>query len=218
MTYEQSKWLYDIFQKHGFNECVEAFEQNIEILGYDEKLNRLKQVCLQKLEKTTVGRSEYIQTEIGKYEQCLRDCIDQINDIRCCDVYNIMKIIWNYVLSKTIIDELRKQVEEKEPKTIPNELNNDNTKMILQKAIDAGLCDDNYKWEKTNRLLAYFVDKACEYLEISIGQYDGREKVKWKPFEKLFGIDNLAQAKKDYQREGQIPKGSEIVDRIFNSN
>ena len=37
-------------------------------------------------------------------------------------------------------------------------------------------------------------------------------------FEKLFGIDNLAQAKKDYQREGQIPKGSEIVDRIFNSN
>ena len=65
---------------------------------------------------------------------------------------------------------------------------------------------------------AYFVDKACEYLEISIGQYDGREKVKWKPFEKLFGIDNLAQAKKDYQREGQIPKGSEIVDRIFNSN
>ena len=129
-----------------------------------------------------------------------------------------MKITWNYVLSKTIIDELRKQVEEKEPKTIPNELNNDNTKMILQKAIDAGLCDDNYKWKKTKRLLAYFVDKACEYLEISIGQYDGREKVKWKPFEKLFGIDNLAQAKKDYQREGQIPKGSEIVDRIFNSN
>ena len=109
MTYEQSKWLYDIFQKQGFNECVEAVEQNIEILGYDEKLNRLKQVCLQKLEKTTVGRSEYIQTEIGKYEQCLRDCINQINDIRFCDVYNIMKITWNYVLSKTIIDILTKR-------------------------------------------------------------------------------------------------------------
>ena len=218
MTYAQSRWLYDILQEHGFEVCVRAFEQNIETLGYDNELNRQKQLCLQKLEITTIGRSEYIQTEIGKYEQCLRDCMNQINDIRFCDVYNIMKITWNYVLSKTIIDELRKQVEEKEPKSIPNELYHDNTKMILQKAIDAGLCDDNYKWGKTNRLLAYFVDKACEYLEISIGQYDGREKVKWKPFEKLFGIDNLAQAKKDYQREGQIPKGSEIVDRIFNSN
>ena len=118
----------------------------------------------------------------------------------------------------TLCKELNISVKEEETKTIPNELNNDNTKMILQKAIDAGLCDDNYKWKKTKRLLAYFVDKACEYLEISIGQYDGREKVKWKPFEELFGIDNLAQAKKDYQREGQIPKGSEIVDRIFNSN
>lgn len=132
--------------------------------------------------------------------------------------YKISKIyVYNDERLKAL-NELREQVEEKEPKTIPNELNNDNTKMILQRAIDEGLCDDNYKWEKTNRLLAYFVDKACEYLEISIGQYDGREKVKWKPFEKLFGIDNLAQAKKDYQREGQIPKGSEIVDRIFNSN
>lgn len=111
MTYAQSRWLYDILQEHGFEVCVRAFEQNIETLGYDNELNRQKQLCLQKLEITTIGRSEYIQTEIGKHEQCLRDCMNQINDIRFCDVYNIMKITWNYVLSKTIIDELRKQVE-----------------------------------------------------------------------------------------------------------
>ena len=209
MTYEQSKWLYDIFQKHGFNECVEAFEQNIEILGYDEKLNRLKQVCLQKLEKTTVGRSKYIQTEIGKYEQCLRDCIDQINDIRCCDVYNIMKITWNYVLSKTIIDELRKQVEEKEPKTIPNELKTDIAKKWLTKAIENGFLNYDYLTTdklKTKAQKALFAECFSEKIGL---------KYKYVYFETLWGVSGLSKIRYKSKEEVGKVKGGEPIEEFF---
>ena len=189
MTYAQSKWLYDILQEHGFEECVRAFEQNIETLGYDHNLNFQKQLCLQKLEVTTIGRSEYIQTEIGKYEQCLRESISMVNDMRFCDVYNIMKITWNYVLSKTIIDELKKELLNLNETEKLQSIMTENVKKYFTKAIEAGLMQEEvngYKWLHNKGMkasLGYFLHKVFNP--------NGTTQIPYKRVESLFNVFRL---------------------------
>jgi hypothetical protein len=38
---------------------------------------------------------------------------------------------------------------------------------------------------------------------------------KWKTFERLWGISNLAQEKWDFQQTGTLPSRSKEIDRIF---
>lgn len=98
---------------------------------------------------------------------------------------------------------------------IPEELNNDKAKSILSKAINAGLCNNNYKWLKSKALLAYFADLASEYLGLGKGEYNGKTKTSWKPFEDLFGIKSLAVAKQDFQKTGNLPYGNTEVEKLF---
>lgn len=98
---------------------------------------------------------------------------------------------------------------------LPNELNTDEAKLILQKAINAGLCDANYQWKKTKALLAYFADRVSECLKLGKGEYDGKIKTSWKPFESLFCISGLSGAKRDYQKTGTLPEGYKDVDILF---
>ena len=209
MNHQQSRWLYDIFQKHGFNECVEAFEQNIEILGYDKELNRLKQECLQKLEAVTIGRREYIQTEISKYEKCLKDSVNLAYDIRFCDVYNVGKIIWNYVLSKTIIDELGKRVEEKKTKTIPKELRTDIAKKWLEKAIKSGFLNSDYSTTdklKTKAKKALFAECFSEKIGL---------RNKYIYFENLWGVSGLSKTRYKSREEIGKVKGGKPIEEFF---
>ena len=98
---------------------------------------------------------------------------------------------------------------------LPIELCTDVARVILKKAIDGGLMDSAYKWGKSKSLLAYFADKTSEYLGLCKGEYDGKPKVSWKPFEALFGIRGLSGAKRDYQKTGTLPGGYEDVDKLF---
>lgn len=98
---------------------------------------------------------------------------------------------------------------------LPEVLNINEAKSILQKAIDAGFCDANYQWRKSKALLAYFADRVSEYLELGKGEYDGKAKTSWKPFESLFGISGLSGAKRDYQKTGTLPGGYKDVDTLF---
>ena len=114
------------------------------------------------------------------------------------------------------IGQMKRDIELlKEKVYIPKELNNDKAKSIISKAIEAGLCDNNYKWLKSKALLAYFADRASEYLKLGKGEYDGKTKTSWKPFEALFGIDGLSGAKRDYQKTGTLPDGYKDVDNLF---
>ena len=100
----------------------------------------------------------------------------------------------------------------------PVELQTDEAKQVIAKAVELNLCSvDNgvYSWGKTKALLAYFADRASEYLQLGKGIYDDKIKISWKPFEMLFGIKGLAQSKKDYQRTGNTPIGFDIVEKIF---
>lgn len=99
--------------------------------------------------------------------------------------------------------------------TFPKELDSDEAKVILQKAIIAGLCDNTYKWLKSKALLAYFADKVSEYMNLGKGEYDGKAKISWKPFEILFRISGLSGAKRDYQKTGTMPAGYNVVNKLF---
>lgn len=101
--------------------------------------------------------------------------------------------------------------------TLPEELNTEKARTLLQRAVKIGLCDDSYKWLKSKALLAYFADMASEYLGLGKGEYDGKKKVSWKPFETLFVCEKLSLAKQDYQKTGTLPDGYMDVNRLFNN-
>lgn len=98
---------------------------------------------------------------------------------------------------------------------IPAELNNGRAKALLHKAKKANFFDEHFNWLKTKALLAYFADRASEYLKLGKGEYDGNAKTSWKPFEILFGVSGLSGAKRDYQNTGTLPIGYADVDKLF---
>ena len=108
------------------------------------------------------------------------------------------------------------KVTERKVKQIPAELQMEEARLILGKAISLDLCDENYTWQKTNSLLAYFADCACEHLKLSKAEQDGKKKTYWKPFETLFGVSGLANYKNTYtNKTGKLPSDHEIVESIF---
>ena len=101
---------------------------------------------------------------------------------------------WNRFFGLEITPDDKGDIENK-PVPIPTELQTEAARLILDKAISLGLCDENYTWQKTNTLLAYFSDCACEHLNLSKAEQDGKKKTFWKPFETLFGVSGLANYK-----------------------
>ena len=160
--------------------------------------------CVEYLAKRSDSIFIDVVTEITNNIYTIQDLVGQVFR-RICMSYN------HFLYQNG--DKQIKQREKKRP--FPNELNSDKAKNILQKAMEAGLCDDAYKWFKSKALLAYFADKASEYLGLCKGEYDGKPKTSWKPFETLFGISGLSGAKRDYQKIGVLPDGCKDVDNLF---
>ena len=114
------------------------------------------------------------------------------------------------------IREIKKEIKLIKKKIyLSNELNSDEFKSLISSAIKKGLCDNNCEWLESKALLAYFADRASERLKLGKGEYDGKTKTSWKPFETLFGIKGLSGAKRDYQKTGTLPNGHEEVDELF---
>lgn len=122
---------------------------------------------------------------------------------------------WNRFFGLEITPDDKGDIENK-PVPIPTELQTEAARLIIDKAISLGLCDENYTWQKTNTLLAYFSDCACEHLNLSKAEQDGKKKTFWKPFETLFGVSGLANYKNTYiNKTGKLPTDHEIVESIF---
>ena len=122
---------------------------------------------------------------------------------------------WNRFFGLEITPDDKGDIENK-PVPIPTELQTEAARLILDKAISLGLCDNEYHWQKTNSLLAYFADCACEHLKLSKAEQDGKKKTYWKPFETLFGVSGLANYKNTYtNKTGKLPIDHEIVESIF---
>lgn len=149
--------------------------------------------------------------------------------------------IGSYELARKYIDEalpkLDKQAVSENPKLIgndiktmdennlPSKLNTDKAKKILQKAIQANLCDDSYTWKGSMQLLAYFADKMSHYLELTYKMdKDGNIQTSWKPFETLFEYEGKVQgkaklkgAKQNWMKNNTRfePTGHEKIDALF---
>lgn len=165
------------------------------------------------LSEWSFNRDEFI-TGLG-FDMSFCDFLEGLKrHIQNYDRFNI-ETIKNHQIRE--LNQIKKDIErlKKEVFTLPEELDTDKAKKLLQKAITSGLCDDTYKWLKSKALLAYFTDKASEYLGLCKGEYDGKPKTSWKPFETLFGISGLSGAKRDYQKTGTLPDGYSDVDKLF---
>lgn len=107
-------------------------------------------------------------------------------------------------------------IAERKANQIPVELQSEAAQQILKKAIELGLCDDNYHWNGNKNLLSYFAERTSERLELCHAEQNGRKKTSWKPFEKLFSISGLSDPQNDYRNKGaNLPLGHETVDSIF---
>ncbi len=73
---------------------------------------------------------------------------------------------------------------------------------------EAGFVDERcqLKPETTRKQAMYIAEVFAERLGIGS---------KWKTFERLWGISNLAQEKWDFQQTGTLPSRSKEIDRIF---
>ena len=109
------------------------------------------------------------------------------------------------------------QVAEVSPQpVIPEELRTEKAAKMFRKAISIGLCDECYHWKHSKVLLAYFADRASEYLQLSKAEQDGKKKVFWKPFETLFQVSGLSGARNTYtNKTGILPQNHKKVDAIF---
>lgn len=102
MSYNQSKWLYDILQEHGFDVCVDAFKQNISVLERKDDLDKFVKYHLKRLSITTVNRQDYLQGEIRKCENLMMKSMDQAHDDMFCTAYNVDDIVYNYVAAEAL--------------------------------------------------------------------------------------------------------------------
>lgn len=145
-------------------------------------------------------------------------CISQAeaNTILRCIALIVREINLRTEMLQGIFAGLRQcAISSKRSVNIPNELTTEGAVKLLNGAIEGGLCDIDYKWLKSKALLAYFADRASDYLGLCKGEYEGKPKTSWKPFETLFGISGLSVAKRDFQNTGSPPIGCCDVDKLF---
>lgn len=104
------------------------------------------------------------------------------------------------------------QDKQPQPQQIPTELGTPEAKVYLDKAIELGLMDSNYKWLKGLQMLACFAVEMSKRLKLGKG-----ERISWKPFETLFSVNSgkLRLNYNDIQKTGQQPKESYLIDRVF---
>lgn len=91
---------------------------------------------------------------------------------------------------------------------VPDMLITDEAKKYWRRLQEAGFVDVNYQLlpETTRKQAMYIAELFAERLGI---------KSKWKTFEQLWGISNLAQEKWDMQETGSTPSRSKEIDKIF---
>lgn len=104
-----------------------------------------------------------------------------------------------------INNEIRRLLEERT--SYDSELDNEADK-YWQRLIDAGFVDHNHqlKPETSRKQAMYIAELFAEKLGL---------KSKWKHFEQLWKISNLAQEKWDLQQNGAMPMRYKVIDAIF---
>ena len=92
--------------------------------------------------------------------------------------------------------------------SLPDVLASEAAKRYWARLQKAGFVDEHYQLlpETTRKQAMYIADVFADKLRL---------KAKWKTFERLWGIGNLAQEKWDMQQTGSTPSRSKEIDMIF---
>ena len=104
---------------------------------------------------------------------------------------------------------------------LPEKLKKDEAVKVFQNAIKAKLIThspEGLRWNDTKQLLAYFATKVCDKFNLTTRQdKDGNNTTAWKPFEALFGVQNIKEAKQNWMRLNIKfePTDFEKVDGLF---
>lgn len=128
-----------------------------------------------------------------------------------------------------MVEEVSKMLEEvckfvgytPEPLQNIQELATPEAKELINKAIATNLIEntpEGLKWKGTKVLCAYFADRASHSLNLSNKMdKEGNITTSWKPFEALFGIEGLKDAKQNWMRLNTKfePTGYEKVDALM---
>ena len=108
-----------------------------------------------------------------------------------------------------------------EAKQLPQELNTNEAKKYIQELAKIGIIEQTesgLKWKDTKQLLAYFSEQMSIKLNLSKRvESTGNKAVCWKPFETIFGIKGLREAKQNWLRLNTRfePTGFEKIKGIF---
>ena len=99
-------------------------------------------------------------------------------------------------------------IEQQMTTTKKTKLESDEAKKYWLRLEEAGFVDAKHALmpETTRKQAMYIAELFAEKLNI---------KTKWKTFEQLWGISNLAQEKWDMQETGSKPSRSKEIDKIF---
>lgn len=104
---------------------------------------------------------------------------------------------------------------------LPEELKTNEAVKVFQKAIKAKLITytpEGIKWNDTKQLLAYFAAKVSDKFNLTSKlDKDGNKTTMWRPFETIFKVKNLKEAKQNWMRLNTKfePTGYEKVDALF---
>ena len=108
------------------------------------------------------------------------------------------------------------KIYEKESLTVL--FDNQEFMQIMQKAIDQGFCKQvgwQYKWTKKCEA-AYFASIASQQFGLSNRKdHDGDIAISWKPFERLFGLNDLRLTFNDYLSCKTTIKRKTAIDKLF---
>ena len=201
--------MKDIYSEY-YGRCFEAWKSNVR---YDIEL---MQKSANEIEAAFVRAM--IEDESYRVEESSKRLFPYLPE----DEQRILKQVGDGFISY-----LQKRLQELEPQQeIPKELNSDKAKVIFDKAERAGFISKNgqlYQWNKstenTYQLLAYFCERMSQYLNLSkrIKNKQGEPTTSWKPFEKLFGVENLISYKNDWLKVYTTftPNGYERIDVLF---
>lgn len=195
--------------------------QEVEAYYFDrtekEEREHVEAVLLNTAYPSNPVGEEMFKTDFLKWRKLVRDI--SVEEQKRAGDYSPLDTVRNNKMvedKRELWNRIKTVFEHREPKQqsvqLPPELDTDEARKYFAKAKEIGLIDDNYKWLKGKQLLACFCYDMSKRLSLGKG-----ERISWKPFEALFGIEKgkLRSYFNDIQKTGKNPSDIALVDGVF---
>lgn len=170
-----------------------------ELLPYDYKLPDDFDKTYAKFKRFVSWDEDKLKLNYGRYGKYIFRNKHRLDDI------DVMAFTEMDALLEMIHKEMDRQLEFDAPEMPVNE---SRAEKYWQRLIESGFVDRNHQLmpETSRKQAMYIAELFAEKLGI---------KNKWKHFELLWQISNLAQEKWDFQQNGSMPMRYDEIDRIF---